>query len=216
MVRSGELTKYPLAIENALLDTFGPNIGLGYDVGCGHETTIKCSPLAAKAKALNLTMLLKYLAMYVNGLGIEDLEGCEWLFSKSNGLARSVRYSSMFHRKQTIRTYLAHLDTFETYPNLSTFLVNNYKQAVEIINGEPALKLAMAKAGVTEEVLKNHLADEKAYLDRLSKEPEGETDQINYYQKLVNLFDRRSADDSRNSKCTNDFNSTNATPPLSP
>ncbi|KAF7361100.1 hypothetical protein MSAN_01141400 [Mycena sanguinolenta] len=155
MVRSGELAKYPLAIENSLLDVFGPNIGLGYDVGCGYETTIKCSPLAAKAKALNLMMLLKYLAMYVNGLGIEDLEG----------LQAAVL--------QTIRTYLAHLDTFETYPNLSIFLVNNYKQAIEIINGELALKLAMGKMGVTKEEL------------------EGEMDQMNYYQELVNLFDQR-------------------------
>ncbi|KAJ6511099.1 hypothetical protein C8R45DRAFT_1089224 [Mycena sanguinolenta] len=34
-------------------------IGLGYDIGCGHEKTIKNSPLAAKAKALNLKMLLE-------------------------------------------------------------------------------------------------------------------------------------------------------------
>ncbi|KAJ7260012.1 hypothetical protein B0H12DRAFT_1231951 [Mycena haematopus] len=43
MVRSGELAKYPLAIENALMDAFGKDIGLGYDIGCGHETTIKNS-----------------------------------------------------------------------------------------------------------------------------------------------------------------------------
>ncbi|KAF8188532.1 hypothetical protein K438DRAFT_1463105, partial [Mycena galopus ATCC 62051] len=40
---------------------------------------------------------LKYLATYVEGMGIEDLEGCECFFSKSNGLSRSVRYASVFH-----------------------------------------------------------------------------------------------------------------------
>ncbi|KAJ6512804.1 hypothetical protein C8R45DRAFT_1049885 [Mycena sanguinolenta] len=99
-----EEAKYPLAIENAILDAFGLNIGLQYNIGCGHEKTIKKSPLAAKAKALNLKILigafhghahnrrcqLRYLATYVDGLGLKDLEGCEHLFSKSNWLARSI------------------------------------------------------------------------------------------------------------------------------
>ncbi|KAF8177964.1 hypothetical protein K438DRAFT_1605733 [Mycena galopus ATCC 62051] len=133
MVRSGELAKYPLAIENALMDAFGKDIGFGYDIGCGHAKTLKNSPLGPKAKEHNFRMLvgafhghahncrcqLKYLATYVEGMGIEDLEGCECLFSKSNGLSRSVRYASVFHRKQTIRAYLAHVDTFDTYVNLS-------------------------------------------------------------------------------------------------
>lgn len=202
------------------MDAFGKDIGLGYDIGCGHETTIKNSPLAAKAKVMNLKMLvgafhghahnrrcqLVYLATYVLGLGLEDMETCERLFSKTNGLARSVRYASVFHRKQTIRTYFAHLDTFETYANLSTyllkdgiinltrtgtFLVNNYKQAIEIIDKEGSLRQAMEQAGITEDMLKQHLEDEKTYLDKLSKEPAIETDQMEYYQQLVNLNDRR-------------------------
>lgn len=112
---------------------FGADLGLGYDIGCGFATTIKKSPLGPRADELNLRMLvgafhghahnrkcqLDNLATYVKGMGIEDLEGCERLFSKSNGLARSVRYASAFHRQQSIRTYFAHLDTFETYANLS-------------------------------------------------------------------------------------------------
>ncbi|KAF8170848.1 hypothetical protein K438DRAFT_1613611 [Mycena galopus ATCC 62051] len=203
MVRSGELAKYPLAIENALMDAFGKDIGFGYDIGCGHAKTLKNSPLGPKAKEHNFRMLvgafhghahnrrcqLKYLATYVEGMGIEDLEGCERLFSKSNGLSRSVRYASVLHRKQTIRAYLAHVDTFDTYANLSTFLVNNYKQAVSILDTEKSVKYAMAQAGVTEEMMKT----QKAYLDGLSVEPEEETDQMEYYQQLVNLQDRRCA-----------------------
>ncbi|KAF8146060.1 hypothetical protein K438DRAFT_1910759 [Mycena galopus ATCC 62051] len=193
MVRSGELAKYPLAIENVMMDAFGKDIGLGYDIGCGHAKTLKNSPLGPKAKEHNFRLLvrafhghvhnrrcqLKYLATYVEGMGIEDLEGCERIFSKSNGLSRSVRYASVFHRKQTIRTYLAHVDTFDMYANLSnfsssnthhisyhqlegTFLVNNYKQA----------------AGVTEEMMEACLEEEKVYLDGLSVEPAEETDRI--------------------------------------
>jgi hypothetical protein len=120
---------------DALLDAFGPKLGAGYDIGCGFETTIKNSPLGPQAKAMQLKCLvgafhshahnrkcqLEYLANYVPGMGLEDLEGCERLFSKSNALARSVRYASVFHRRQTIATWLAHHDTFETYANLSTY-----------------------------------------------------------------------------------------------
>ncbi|KAF8120010.1 hypothetical protein K438DRAFT_2006332 [Mycena galopus ATCC 62051] len=162
MVRSGELAKYPLAIENALMDAFGKDIGFGYDIGCGHAKTLKNSPLGPKAKEHNFRMLvgafhghahnrrcqLKYLATYVEGMGIEDLEGC-------------------------------------------TFLVNNYEQAVSILDTEKTVKNAMAQAGVTEEMMKIRLEEEKAYLDGLSVEPEQETDQMEYYQQLVNLQDRR-------------------------
>ncbi|KAF8187398.1 hypothetical protein K438DRAFT_1907534 [Mycena galopus ATCC 62051] len=192
MVRSGELAKYPLTIENALMDVFGKDIGFGYDIGCGHAKTLKNSPLGPKAKEHNFRMLvgafhghahnrrcqLKYLATYVEGMGIEDLEGCEHLFSKSNRLSRSVRYASVFHRKQTIRAYLAHVDTFDTY-------------AVSILDTEKSVKYAMAQAGVTEEMMKTRLEEEKVYLDGLLVEPEEETDQMEYYQQLVNLQDRR-------------------------
>ncbi|KAF8207400.1 hypothetical protein K438DRAFT_1904642 [Mycena galopus ATCC 62051] len=225
MVRSGELAKYPLAIENVMMDAFCKDIGLGYDIGCGHAKTLKNSPLGPKAKEHNFSLLvgafhghahnrrcqLKCLATYVEGMGIEDLEGCERIFSKSNGLSRSVRYTSVFHRKQTIRTYLAHVDTFDMYANLSnfsssnthhisyhqlegTFLVNNYKQAVGILNTEKTVKYAMAQASVTEEMMEARLKEEKVYLDRLSVEPAEETDHMEYYQQLVNLADRRAVE----------------------
>ncbi|KAJ6461948.1 hypothetical protein C8R47DRAFT_1180494 [Mycena vitilis] len=205
MVRSGELGKYGLAIAQDLLAAFGGDIGLGYDIGCGFGTTIQTSPLGPKAKALNLRMLvgsfhghahnrkcqLRFLARYMKGLGLEDLEGCERMFSQSNGLSRSVRYASVFHRKQTIRTYFAHRDTFETYANLSTFLVNNYNQALEMLDTQSSLDYAMDQAGVTAKIFESRIAEEKAYLDSLSKEPEEETDQMDYYQQLVNLADRK-------------------------
>ncbi|KAJ6552453.1 hypothetical protein DFH09DRAFT_1248675 [Mycena vulgaris] len=192
MVKSGELAKYGLAISNVLMDTFGADLGSGYDIGCGFDTTIKNSPLGPKAKDLNFKMLLRYLATYVHGLGVEDLEGCEHFFSKSNALSRSVRYASVFRRKQTIATYLAHTDNFETYPNLSKFLVNNYKQALEILDTEEALKFAMEAAGINgRKDFIERLGQEKAYLKGLSKEPEAETQQMDYYQRLVNLSAQR-------------------------
>ncbi|KAJ7330288.1 hypothetical protein DFH08DRAFT_815210 [Mycena albidolilacea] len=141
MAQSGELAKYPLAIVNALLDAFGADLGIRYDIGCGHSTTIRHSPLGPSR--------------------------C-W---------------------QAIRTYFAHLDTFETYANLSTFLVNNYKQAIEILDTEESLKYAMEQAGVTEDMLKSRIQEEKVYLNTLLKEPQEETNKMEYYQLLVNLAD---------------------------
>ena len=115
------------------MDAFGRGVVFGYDIGCEFGTTVRNSPLGPKAEKLDFRLLvgafhghahnrlcqLRFLANYILGLGIEDLEGCERYFSKSNALSRSVRYASVFHRKQTIRTYMAHVDTFETYANLS-------------------------------------------------------------------------------------------------
>ncbi|KAJ7816298.1 hypothetical protein B0H14DRAFT_2374708 [Mycena olivaceomarginata] len=206
MVRSGELAKYGLAITNQLLQAFGPDLGVGYDIDCGFSSTVRDSPLGPLAEAMNLKMLvgafhghahnrscqLKHLAIYVLGLGLEDLETCERFFSKSNGLARAVRYASVFHRRQAIVTYLAHMDTFETYANLSTFLVNNYKQALEQIDLEDSLKFAMDQAGISgPEVFEERLKQEQEYLRDLSKEPEVEIDQMEYYTRLVHLVSRK-------------------------
>ncbi|KAJ7687765.1 hypothetical protein B0H17DRAFT_1136118 [Mycena rosella] len=119
---------------------------------------------------------LRYLATYVLGLGIEDLEGCE----------------SVYHRKQAIATYTAHVDTFETYTNLSTFLVNNYQQSLAILETENLLQFAMAQAGISgKDEFVRRLEEEKTYLRGLSKEPESETQQMDYYRRLVNLKARK-------------------------
>lgn len=130
-------SKYPLATVNALLNALGPDLGIGYDIGCQFKTTVAGTPLGQLASNLNYTSLigsfhghahnrlcqLSNLATYVMGLGLEDLEGCERFFSKSNALARSVRYASVFHRHQSIVLFFKHMDNLETYANLSKFLV---------------------------------------------------------------------------------------------
>ncbi|KAF7326335.1 hypothetical protein MKEN_00487100 [Mycena kentingensis (nom. inval.)] len=158
MLRSGELMKYPLAITNALLKHFGPDSLLGYDIGCSFKTTIEQSGLGGEAKRLCLRCLvgsfhghahnrlcqLDHLPTYVKGAGLEDLEGCERCFSRSNGLAGSCRYASRFHWKQEISSYFKQIDSVETYANLSKFLCNNYKQALELIANEEGLRESMA------------------------------------------------------------------------
>ncbi|KAF7334351.1 hypothetical protein MSAN_02380000 [Mycena sanguinolenta] len=205
MVRSGELAKYPLAVVEALLDAFGPDVGDGYDIGCGFGKTLKKSPLGKRAEELNFRTLvgsfhghahnrlcqLSFLATYVPGMGLEDLEGCERFFSKSNALARSTRYASVFHRRQAIATYLAHSDVYDAYANLSTFLVNNYKQAVAILDQNPALVRSMKEMGIKDkQEFHARLKEERDYLIALSKEPEEETNQMLYVTRLTTLMQK--------------------------
>ncbi|KAF8164202.1 hypothetical protein BJ912DRAFT_1026124 [Pholiota molesta] len=202
MVRSGELSKYPLAIANKMMAVFGPDLAMGYDIGCRFKTTLNNSPLGVQARALNHSTLvgafhghahnrlcqLRFLATYVEGLGLEDLEGCERFFSKSNALAGSTRYASIFHRRQAIIEYSKHNDAFETYQNLSTFLLNNYKQALTILNSRPTVLLALQKAGAVDgKGVEQWLQDEEVYLRGLTKEPLQETLEMEYYSRLVAL-----------------------------
>ncbi|KAF7981823.1 hypothetical protein HWV62_31947 [Athelia sp. TMB] len=203
MVKSGELAKYPLAVANLLLHTFGKDLGGGYDIGCKFKSTLLRSPLAPLVRDLNYTSLvgsfhghahrrlcqLSHLATYTKGLGDEDLEGCERAFSKSNELASTIRHASVFHRKQAIDNYFRYNDDLEVYYNLTTFLHNNYEHALDTLHSGPlSLAQAMVDLGVTEpSTFEQWRAEEQAYLEGLSREPLHETLEMEYYQKLVNL-----------------------------
>jgi hypothetical protein len=70
------------------------------------------------------------------------------------------------------------------------FLWNNYKQALQIIKETPKLLAqTMKDLGVSDEgVFEMWLEEERVYLQGLKKEPSEETLQMEYYQKLVNLW----------------------------
>jgi hypothetical protein len=66
--------------------------------------------------------------------------------------------------------------------------VNNYKQALGILGGEAAFIKQMRDQGVSNtSVFQDWLAEEKTYLEGLSREPLAETLTMEYWQKLVNL-----------------------------
>ncbi|KAG1807132.1 uncharacterized protein BJ212DRAFT_1449386 [Suillus subaureus] len=203
MVQSGELAKYPLAIVAKLLDAFGGGLGGGYDIGCQFRTTPDNSSLGPLVCSLCHTCLvgafhghvhkrlcqLFSLTTYIKGLGIEDLETCERTFSKSNALASALQYTSVFHHQQAIDSYFEHNNEFEVYGNLSNFLHGNYKQALKILeNSKFVLPKVMQDLRIKDEsIFERWLEDEKAYLKDLMQEPEEETIQMEYWQRLVNL-----------------------------
>ncbi|KAJ7838114.1 hypothetical protein B0H14DRAFT_3459726 [Mycena olivaceomarginata] len=137
MIRSSELVKYPLEIVQELLDTFRMNLSAGYDVGCHFGVTTQNSSFHGHAH--NRLCQLSFLTMYIEGMGLKDLEGCERYFSQSNRLVKSCRYASRFHHQQEIMTYTKHFDSFKTYANilasdLGKFPCTNFCQALGILN----------------------------------------------------------------------------------
>ncbi|KAF9440845.1 hypothetical protein P691DRAFT_686212 [Macrolepiota fuliginosa MF-IS2] len=110
-------------------------IGGGYDIGCQFWVTLAHSHLKDHVQEESYTPLvgsfhghahnclcqLSYLATYVKAMGLEDLEGCECFFSKSNALALSIRYAGRFHQQQKILEFIKHMDTTETSQNLSEY-----------------------------------------------------------------------------------------------
>jgi hypothetical protein len=65
-----------------------------------------------------------HMSMYVDGMGLEDCENCKSYFSKSNALASSTRYLTVFHRQQAITTYMQHTDVCDAYQGLSKWILS--------------------------------------------------------------------------------------------
>ncbi|KAJ7236971.1 hypothetical protein C8J57DRAFT_1529765 [Mycena rebaudengoi] len=192
--------KYPIAIVEALLNALGEGLVGGYDIGCKNKGTIRRSPLGELAEALGYTSVvgafhghahnrlcqLKFLVSYLVGMGIEDFEGCERYFGKSNALAGSTRYATVFHRQQDIVAYMRHTDAFETSANLSVFLCHKYRLAITSMQTLPALKTWMRANGVDQfSTFNTWMKEEYEYLLLLAKEPLVKTLEMEYYQKLV-------------------------------
>ncbi|KAF8142395.1 hypothetical protein K438DRAFT_2113734 [Mycena galopus ATCC 62051] len=79
MIRSGELMKYPLFIVQALLDKYGADIGLGYDIILGTKVTglrLRGVVPAFHGHAHNRACQIGWHPLYVDGVGLEDFEEC--------------------------------------------------------------------------------------------------------------------------------------------
>lgn len=79
-----------------------------------------------------------------------------------------------------------------TYVGLfvGTFLCNNYKQALEILESEVLVRRRMDDEGILEASEFGEWFDEETgYLEGLKHEPPVETLEMEYYRKLVKLGD---------------------------
>ncbi|KZP09666.1 hypothetical protein FIBSPDRAFT_914038 [Athelia psychrophila] len=205
MYCTGEQSKYGITTTERLIDTHRPNQGSGLDIRCSLRITLDNSPLGSCARELNHTILvdafhghahnhlcqLSHLTTYVHGLGLNALGMCKQAFSKSNPHAGSTRSMSTFHHKQAISEHFRNTDDYENYQTMSVYVYTMYKKAHEILKDTPAaLEISKQQLGIAgmDGIMEQWLLEEKAYLQNLEKEPPEETLQMEYYQRLMHLW----------------------------
>ncbi len=183
-------------MEVAGADTCG-----GYDIGCSFLATILSSSLGPEFKRLRSKMCVNAFHGYshnfacqsihhpnvITGIGLEDLETLERVFSSSNQLASVIRYASAYNRRLFIDVFFQQWDN-DKYANLATMIYNNYVQALTIIERDtPAMAEAMQVLGIQEGDLEKWEAEEAGYLRTVGHETEGDVRNIAYVELLQEL-----------------------------
>lgn len=110
-------SKYGFAAVDKLVQVFGDNLLIGYDISCTFGGTAQRSPLVGPlVKKHNVNCVvgsfhgyphnrkcqLKNHLLNVKGAGLKCFEENEHLFSSTNKVALTTRHTSAFHRQQLI------------------------------------------------------------------------------------------------------------------
>ena len=193
--------KYPLSIVAKALDALGPRLLIGYDIGCVFGKTILSTSLSAKflesgsrtcvnafhGYSHNYACQCKNHPNNIAGVGLEDLETLERVFSSSNALAAVTRHASAYRRRLYIEMHFKQWDE-DKYSNLATMLCNNYHQALDIIRHDRrAVDEAKLSLGVTDKDLDSWKIEEEEYFLTLGDEPDGTARAIAYVELLQKL-----------------------------
>lgn len=178
--------KYPLSIVAKAMDALGSHLLAGYDIGCVFGGTILSSSLGAKFKesgsrtcvnafhgySHNYACQCKNHPNNITGMGLEDLETLERVFSSSNALAAVTRHASAYRRRLYIEMHFKQWDE-DKYSNLATMLRNNYHQALDIIkNDGRAVEEAKISLDITDQDLESWKIEQEEYFLTLGDEPE--------------------------------------------
>ncbi|KAG6379623.1 hypothetical protein JVT61DRAFT_10136 [Boletus reticuloceps] len=201
MKRSGELAKYSLSAVNQILEFCGQDQAIGHDIGCVSKGTVASSSLGQKAKESNLSIVvnafhgfahnracqLENHPLYLQGFGNEDLETCERIFASSNSTASVIRHASYCHWKQFLDLHFDQWDC-DKYLELSKFLLNNYCQALNIIDKYSA-ELATFKSttGFTDADFEKWHEEEKKYMCNCANESREVSLAVEYVELLQKL-----------------------------
>ena len=186
------------------LDTLGDRLLIGYDIGCSFSATVAASSLGPKFQESGSRCCVNAFHGYshnylcqahnhpniIQGMGLEDLEGMERIFSGSNQLASVTRYSTAYRRRVIIDQYFQNWDA-EKYRNLGQWLYSNYVQALKILKEESyALEEAMLSLGITGTAQLDEWHQEQvAYLHTLGKEEDYDVLSVAYVELLQELSD---------------------------
>ncbi|KAL6308954.1 hypothetical protein BKA93DRAFT_864339 [Sparassis latifolia] len=198
MVRSGELAKYPLAMVAKVLQLLGPRSMGGYDIGCSFAHTIHDSSLSPEFRRLQARLCVNAFHGYthnhacqtqnhpnvIEGMGLEDLETMERIFSKSNEVAPVTRYASRYRRRTFVDMFFGQWDA-DRYLSLGNFLYNNYRQALDILNNDAqVLDEAVRSLGIGDGDLDKWQKEETEYFSVLGQEPEWDVHAVAYVELL--------------------------------
>lgn len=194
--------KYPLAMVSMALLIIGYLLVLGYDIGCSFSSTISRSSLAQRFKELGAFCCVnafhgyahsydcqrKFHPLVIQGMGLEDLEVMERVFSASNTVACLTRHASRYHRHLFIDMHFNQWNR-DKYENLAIFIYNNYVQALETIETESvALDQVKRTLGVEDGNIEKWLKEEKEYLQSIKgREPLWDPHALAYVQLLEKL-----------------------------
>jgi hypothetical protein len=183
------------------MSTFGPRLLIGYDIGCVFGGTIASTSLGARFQESGSRTCVNAFHGYshnyqcqcknhpnnITGMGLEDLETLERVFSSSNALAVVTRYASAYRRRLYIEMHFSQWDE-DKYSNLATMLRNNYYQALNIIrNDGRAVEEAKSSMGITDQDLDLWKAEREEYFQTLGEEPESQVRAIAYVELLQKL-----------------------------
>ncbi|KAI0346613.1 hypothetical protein BDW22DRAFT_1462444 [Trametopsis cervina] len=203
MVKSGELAKYPLATVAKVLENLGEDTLGGYDIGCALVSTVQRSSLAQAFHEKNgsfcvcafhgyshcHTCQMQFHPNNLKGAGLEDLETMERIFSASNQLASVTRYASPYRRRLFMEAYFRQWDEDKTL-NTGTFILSNYKQALEILehDGE-VLREGMKSLAITSADMDAWEHEELCFFSHLGEEAEYDVHAVAYVELLQELRD---------------------------
>jgi Kyakuja-Dileera-Zisupton transposase len=176
---------------------------VAYDIGCAFQKTVESSSLGPKFRAFGHRMCVNAFHGYshnfacqtknhpniIKGMGIEDLETLERVFSSSNQLAPIIRYATAFHRRVFLDMFFKQWDE-EKYQNLSTMLRKNYLQALDIIKDEsPLLLEAMRSLKIQDGDIEKWHREQVEYFATVGNEPEWDVHAVAYVELLQELID---------------------------
>ena len=193
--------KYPLAITARALRTLGPCLLQGYNIGCVFQKTIASSSLGVEfaesqscccvnafhGYSHNFACQTKNHPNAIEGIGLEDLETMERIFSSSNQVAAVTRYSSAYHRRVFIDMFFQQWDS-DKYQNLASMLLNNYKQALSIIEVEgSAVEETMSSLGIGAPDLEAWHRQEVEFFETIGEESPWDIHAIAYVELLQEL-----------------------------
>ncbi|KAJ7753384.1 hypothetical protein DFH07DRAFT_960224 [Mycena maculata] len=205
MIRSGELMKYPLAMVKRILDRYGKDIGLGYDIMCAFFKTLLRSSLGSRVVAMNLRGVVPafhghahnracqvgWHPLYVDGVGLEDFEECERTFAGSNHLAGTTRLCTAFHRQQAIDEHFDFHD-LDKHAASGNFIYQNYRQAIEkIALNRSQLDILELRLHTTDSDYESALLEEQKYFKELRSEDRDIVDTVEYMELLAKLHTQK-------------------------